>query len=89
MFRQIIRISIGSNPVPFFADLFLYYNESRWIWQLKKSDIRPAKRFANAFRFMDNLTATNDREEFERSCKDFYPPELELKYVYMSPILQL
>ena len=59
--------------------MFLHYYESRWIRQLRKSDIKCATRFAHVFRFIDDLTAINDGEEFEKSCKEIYPPELELK----------
>ena len=31
------------------------------------------------FRFIDDLIALNDNDEFMRSHKDIYPPEMELK----------
>ena len=79
IFKQIIGIPMGSDPAPFFANLFLYYFENKWIKKIKKTDIRRARRFANTFRFIDDLTALNDGGEFERSFREIYPPELELK----------
>ena len=79
VFRQVIGIPMGSDPAPFFANLFLYYFENKWIKKTKKNDIRRARRFANTFRFIDDLTALNDGGEFERSFREIYPPELELK----------
>ena len=29
---------MGSNPSPFFANLFLYFYESKWMNELKKND---------------------------------------------------
>ena len=38
-----------------------------------------ARIFANVSSFIDDLTAINDGGEFERSSKQIYPPEPELK----------
>ena len=37
------------------------------------------RRFTNLFRFINDLVACSDGGEFERSYKDIYLPELELK----------
>ena len=79
IFRQKIGIPMGSDPAPFFANLFLYFYENRWIRQLKKQDIQKARRFSNIFRFIDDLVAINDNNEFENCFKEIYPSELELK----------
>ena len=60
VFRQIIGIPMGSDPAPFFANLFLYTYESKWMAELKKSDIRRARKFVNVFRFIGDLIALND-----------------------------
>jgi len=31
LFRQIIGIPMGSDPAPFFANLFLYFYENKWL----------------------------------------------------------
>ena len=68
---------MGSDPAPFFANLFLYYN--KWILKLKKVDLRRATQFAKVFCFIDDLLVLNDNLEFEKNYHEIYPPELELK----------
>ena len=46
---------------------------------LKKTDLSRAKNLRHVFRFIDDLIALNDNDEFMRSHKDIYPPEMELK----------
>ena len=45
--------------------------------KIKKTGIRRARRLANSFRFIDDLTVLNDGGEFERSFNEIYPPVLE------------
>ena len=77
-FRQIIGIPMGSDPAPFFANLFLYYYESKWLRKIQKSDLSRARKFGSVFRFIDDLLSINDNGEFSRSLSDIYPAELEL-----------
>ena len=70
---------MGPDPVLFFANLFLNYYEIRWIRQLRKPDISRVNRFVNVFEFINDLAAINDWWELERSYKNIYPPDLELK----------
>ena len=79
MFRQIIGIPMGSDPAPFIANLFLYVYENRYMEKLKKSDLARAKNLRHVFRFIDDLISINDKDEFLRSFKDIYPPEMVLK----------
>ena len=79
IFKQRIGIPMGSDPAPFFANLFLYHYESRYMKELKKTDLPRARRFGNLSRFIDDLAAINDGGEFERCAAEIYPPELELK----------
>ena len=79
LFQQIIGIPMGSDPAPFMTNLFLYYYESRWIKELKRTNLTNARKFGNTFRFIDDLIAINDDGEFEKNFPDIYPPELELK----------
>ena len=78
LFRQVIGIPMGYDPAPYFANLFLYFYESKWLKKIQRTDLRRAHRFSNTFRFIDDLNAINDSGEFERSYLDIYPPELEL-----------
>ena len=79
LFRQIVGIPMGSDPAPFFANLFLYQYESRWLNRMKKENNILARKFGRTFRFIDDLLAINDGDEFERYHSQIYPPELELK----------
>ena len=74
VFRQIIGIPMGSDPAPFFANLFLFHYECKWIDNLKKQDYHRARKFHNVFRFIDDLLAINDGGEFGKSFLDIYPP---------------
>ena len=79
IFRQIIGIPIGSDPAPFFANLFLFYYECKWLQQCKKDNFGLARRFLNTFRFIDDLINLNDGGEFSKVFKEIYPPELVLE----------
>lgn len=78
IFCQIIGIPMGSDPAPFFANLFLYHYESKWVNTIKKNDLIRARKLCNIFRFIDDLNAINDGGEFECNFKDIYPEELVL-----------
>ena len=42
---------MGSGNAPFFANLFLYFNEGQWL--INKSGFIKARRFYKPFRFID------------------------------------
>ena len=69
---------MGSDPAPFFANLFLYYYESKRMNELKIKDLIRARKLCNIFRFIDDLNAINDAGEFENNYQHIYPEELEL-----------
>ena len=58
---------MGSDPAPFFANLFLYVYESKFIKNLLKTNPIRALKFRNVFRFIYDLIAINDDGEFVRS----------------------
>ena len=70
---------MGSDPAPFFANLFLFNFESDWIKKQSKINYLSAKKFNYAFRFIDDLIIINDMGEFDKFVGDIYPSELELK----------
>ena len=78
MFCDIICIPMGSDPALFFANLFLYFHESKWINQLKMNDLIKARKLCNIFRFIDDLNSVNDSREFESNYSNIYPEELHL-----------
>ena len=79
LFKQVIGIPMGSDPAPYFANLFLYQYESRWLNKTKKENNVLARKFGRVFRYIDDLLAINDGGEFEKHYSDIYPKELELK----------
>ena len=78
LFRQDIGIPMGSDPAPFFANLFLYHYESRWLKRVQKTNNTLARKFGNVFRYIDDLLALNDGQSFETYHHEIYPEELQL-----------
>ena len=54
-FCQIIGIPMGFDPASFFANLFLYFYQIKWMNKLKKNDLIKARKLSNIFRFIDDL----------------------------------
>ena len=69
---------MGSDLVPSFANLCLYFYESKWINKLKKNDLFKSGKLCNIFRFVDDLNSINDGGEIESSYSNIYPEELQL-----------
>ena len=76
IFSQIIRIPMGSDPASFFANIFLYFYESKWMNELKNSNLNKARTLCNIFRFIDHLNSINDGGEFENNYSNIYPEKL-------------
>ena len=76
---QIIGIPMGIDPAPFWANLFLYFYENKFIKNLLTTDIIRTYRYHSIFRFIDDLCSLNDGNDFKNSHADIYPKELELK----------
>ena len=70
---------MGTDPSPFWTNLFLYFYEEEYISSLISSDKIKARHFRTTKCFIDNLCALNDGGEFGRSICDIYPKDLELK----------
>ena len=70
---------MGSDPVPFFANLFLFFYESGWVKSIKNTIYGVARKFGNIFRFIDDLIAVNDGNEFENHYNEICPPKLIFK----------
>ena len=63
-----------SHPTPFIANLFLYYFDNNWSWNLHKT-----WKIANIFCFIDDVSAIINNGLFEKHFKEIYHDELELK----------
>ena len=78
--RQNIGIPMGIDPAPFWANLFLYHYENIFVQKLVSSGSPRAYNFHSTSRFIDDLCALNDKDEFFKSYEnDIYPKELKLK----------
>ena len=86
LFKQVVGIPMGSDPAPYFANLFLYTYESIWLNRMKKENNILARKFGKIYRFIDDLLAVNDGGEFEKCCSQIYPEELELKKENVSNV---
>ena len=79
VFKQDIGIPMGIDPAPFWANLFLYFFESKFIKNLLSSGSKRAYKYHGIGRFIDDLCALNDGNDFAKSHRNIYPKELELK----------
>ena len=71
---------MGSDPAPFLPTYFFIIKRTDGSGRkIKRTDLRCARRFANVFHFIYYLAALNDGGEFEKSYKNIYPEEVELK----------
>ena len=79
LIRQSIGIPMGIDPAPFWANLYLYFYEDKFIVYLITNDKVRARKFLNAMRFIDDECNLNDSSEFSRSYLETYPNHLQLK----------
>ena len=79
IFHQVTGIPMGSDLAPFLANLFLSFYESRWLKSVKNTNYGVARKFGNILRFIDDLIAIKDGNEFENHYNEIYPSELILK----------
>ena len=70
---------MGSNPVLFFPNLFLFFYEWRSLKSIKNTNYEVVRKFGNIFRFIDDLIAINDTNEFENHYNEIYSSGLILK----------
>ena len=76
---QTIGISMGIDPAPFWANLYLYKHECDFMTELIHSDKARGRKYHGAFRFIDDQCCINDSNDFEKPHNQIYPTELELK----------
>ena len=65
IFCWIIGILKGSDPTPFFENLFLYIYGSMLMNDLEKNNLIKPRQLSNTFMFIDDLNWINDGVEFE------------------------
>ena len=76
---QVIGIPMGSDPAPFFGNLFLAHKEVDWVKVQRKLGTINIRKINNSFWFIDDLLSLNDNSTFQKHYKDIYPTELKLK----------
>ena len=70
IFCEIISIPMGSQPASFFANLFLYFYESKY--EINMNHLIKGRTLSNIPRFMDDLNAINDSAEFQSNYCHIY-----------------
>ena len=76
---QVIEIPMGSDPAPFFANLFLSQKEADWVKAQSKLGTINVWKINNSYWSIDDMLSLKDDNTFEKQYKDIYPTELELK----------
>ena len=61
-----LGIHMGSDPVPFWANLYLHFYENKHMLHLIKNNTKGALEYHGSKRFIDDLSAINDSGEFGR-----------------------
>ena len=61
---QVIGIPMGSDPAPFFANLFLAHKEVDWVKAQRKVGTINVRKINNSFRFIDDLLSLNDGRQY-------------------------
>ena len=77
LFRQVIRIPMGTNCAPLLADLFLYSYENEFLDNVIRSGHIRLARSLNIC-YMDNLIVFNNKK-FLDYLKEIYPSQLTVK----------
>ena len=70
---------MGIDQAPFWTNLFLYLFESKHLQNLISKKSTGAYKYHATSRFIDDLCAINDDDEFSKPFKYIYPGELERK----------
>ena len=79
LFRQVIGIPMGTDCVPFLANLFLYSYEYRWINKQKGlENTNVLKHFRSCSRYIDDLLMINNADLMKKYMTEIYPKELVL-----------
>ena len=79
LFRQVIRIPLGTNCAPLHADLFLYsYGNEFLDNMIRGGNRRYCRSFSLCYRYIDDLIAFNNKK-FLDYLKEIYPSQLTVE----------
>jgi len=70
---------MGIDPAPFWANLYLYWYECKYIDDLLKRDKIRALKYHGCSRFIDDMCCINDGGDFGLTFNNIYPPSMQLK----------
>ena len=76
---QTIGIPMGTNPAPFFANLYLHRYEYKYMLDKIKNNTKDAIKYNDCYRFIDDLLAINDHGLFDVEHVNIYPEQLLLQ----------
>ena len=62
---QVIGIPVGSDPAPFFTNLFLAHKEADWVKAQCKVGTISVQKINNSFRFIDDFLSLNNDSTFK------------------------
>ena len=79
VFKQDIGILMSYDSALFWGNLFLYFLESKHSQNLISKKSTTVYKYHATSRFIDDLCAVNNQDEFSKPFKYIYPRELELK----------
>ena len=81
-FRQMIGIPMGTDCAPFLANLFLFKYEYTYIMEkLKAKEYETLTHLKYVYRYIDDITTINDKDNFKNIFPQIYPNCLTLKQV--------
>ena len=66
---------MGIDPAPFWANLYLYYYENRYMKYLMKNNPADARKFLHATRFIDDECNLNNSGVFANYHQLIFPSE--------------
>ena len=67
---------MGSYPAPFYVNLFFFFYECTWLKSIRNANSGVVRKFGNIFRFIDDLIAIKDKNEFQNHYKKVCPLQL-------------
>ena len=78
--KEEIEIPMGTDPAPFWANIFLYSNKEQYMSLLIYSDKIKVKHIHLIRCFTEDFSTINDDGEFGRSFCDMYSKELKFEH---------
>ena len=75
---------MGTDSAPQIANLYLHALESKYYFNIMKTNPKIAKKLKYTFRYIDDISTINDDNLFDTEYRNIYPTSLELVKVNTS-----